>query len=131
VVVGEVSLSSMHVGEKPVTGGPVTPSTIVCVPVRSPEVFLELEIVVRARAVQLTGMYWFRNETTGWLGSLLHWTIEAVAPGVNPVPATVRTSPPARPVQMGSRTLELLHFTPDEVVERFRVVPGVLVVGEA
>ncbi len=128
VVVGEVVLSSTHVGAKPDTGGPVTPETIVCDPVKSPEVFLALEIVVRASAVQLTGMYCPKNEITGWLGSLLHCTMEAVAPGVNPVPVTVTTSPPASPLQMGSSTLVLSHDAPEAVTLSARVVPGVLTV---
>jgi hypothetical protein len=58
----------------------------------------------------------------------LHSTIEAVAPGLKPVPATVMTSLPARPVQMGSKTLELLQVAPAAVVVSDRVVPGVLTV---
>jgi hypothetical protein len=67
---------------------------------------------------------------TGWLGSLLHSTTDAVAPGVNPVPATVMTSPLTRPVQMGSKTLALLHVPVPgpPVTERASVVPGVLTV---
>lgn len=65
---------------------------------------------------------------TGWVGSLLHCSGEAVAPGENPVPEMFTTSPAARPVQIGSKGLELSQLAPAAVVERLRVVPGVLVV---
>lgn len=59
---------------------------------------------------------------TGWEGSELHWTIEASAPGENPVPDTLTVSPPARLLQMGMAGLVLLHVAPAPVVLRLRVV---------
>lgn len=75
---------------------------------------------------QLTGTDWPRKTITGWVGSLLHCSMDAVAPGENPVPETFKTSPPARPEQLGADEFELLQLAPAAEVVRLRVVPGVL-----
>ena len=114
----------MQVGMSPVPGGPIVPEPRVWVPERSPLSGPELGMVLSTSREQLTGMYWPRNKMTGWLGSLLHCAIEAMAPGENPVPLTVSTVPLAMPMQTGDLGSELLHDAPGAVDVRDRVTPG-------
>jgi hypothetical protein len=95
---------------------------MVWLPDRVPLVFPLLGIVTSASGEQLTGRSLPKKKITGWAGSELHCTIEAREPGENPVPATWTTSPPAKPLQMGSAGLLLLHVTPGAVLVRDRVV---------
>jgi hypothetical protein len=131
VVVGAVPPLWMHVGVCPVTGGPTVPWTMAWVPVSVPLVLPEDGICAKASLEQLTGMSWPRKKICGWAGSLLHCTMEAVAPGVKPVPATLTTSPPTNPVQTGAAGLESLHDAPAAVVVRVRVMPGLVMVVRA
>jgi hypothetical protein len=104
VVVDVPVVKVVHAGGKPAlfTGGPTVPVRRVFVPLRSPLLLPLLGIVTRLSEEQLTGTSLPRKTICGWAGSLLHSTMEAVAPGENPVPATVMTSPPARPLQTGA-----------------------------
>ncbi len=106
----------------PLVGGPTVPVFNVIVPDRSPLVAFFDEMVVMVMGEQLTGTSLPRKRITGCAGSSLHCSMEASEPGVNPVPDTVRTSALARPVQMGSLVLLLLHLAPAAVVEKAKVV---------
>ena len=58
----------------------------------------------------------------------MHCTIEAVAPGLKPVPDNVRTSPAATFEHTGSAWFELLHVAPVEAgTVMVRLMPGVVV----
>lgn len=94
------------------------PIFIVKVPDRFPVSAPELGIVVGDRDEQLTGY----GASTGWVATLLHSTIDAVDPGVNPPPLTLMTSPAASPLHTGPIELVVLsHVAPDALVVRERV----------
>ena len=115
---GLVTLATVivHVGV-PTAGGPVVPDTTVFIPASFPaEVML-----VRARAVQLTGMSLPRKRIWDWAGSALHSSIEANEPAVKFAPLTLTMSPPARPEHTGAVGLESLHVTPAAVEVRLSV----------
>jgi hypothetical protein len=116
-------LPSVQVGVSPVPGGPIVPEPRVWVPDKWPVSGPELGIVVSTSREQLTGMYWPRNKMTGWLGSLLHCEIEAMAPGENPVPLTLSTVPLAIPMQTGASGFVSLHDAPGVVDVKERVMP--------
>jgi len=63
--------------------------------------------------------------------SELHSTIEASAPGANPVPDTLMTSPAATPLQTGVVGLASLHVAPAAVVDSDSVVAVVLTAPDA
>ena len=106
VVEGDVSTHESGVAA---TGGPTVPCPSVCVPVSLPLLAPELGTVTMASCEQLTGISLSRKKMTGWAGSELHCTIEAKAPGANPVPETFTTCPPATPEQIGMAVLVLLQ----------------------
>src|ERR1700681_264101 len=103
-------------------GGPTVPPVSTWVPESLPLLAPVLGIVTMARGEQLTGMSLPRKKITGWEGSELHCTIEASAPGENPVPETFIVMPPARLLQMGMEGFVLLQTAPAPVVVRWRVV---------
>ena len=76
----------------------MVPVRVVKVPARFPVFGPELGIVVGESDEQLTGY----GASTGWVATLLHSTIEAVAPGVNPPPITWTRSPRGQPAADGS-----------------------------
>src|ERR1700691_1559705 len=109
----------------PEMGGPVIPPTRVLLPVRSPLDFPVEGMVTSESMVQLTGTSLAKKKITGCVASELHSTIEARAPGANPVPDTLMTSPAATPLHTGAVGLVSLHVAPAAVVASDNVVDDV------
>jgi hypothetical protein len=122
VVVELVPPLVMHTGV-PVGGEPMAPVWTVKLVVRVPD----LVVCTRASLEQLTGTYWPRKRTTGWLVSLLHSRAEAVWPPVKPDPATTTTSPLARFWHTGSPGGGFWVQVPAADVMIVRLRAGVLV----
>src|SRR5579872_1538224 len=103
----------LHVGlaTAGATGGPTVPDTTVLVPLRTPFD----PMLVMATGEQLTGMSLPRNNTTGWLVSALHSSIDAREPAVKCWPDSVTTLPADSPVHDGAEGFELSHVTPAAV----------------